>query len=92
MQWAQIEARTFWLVMAASFLVVAIWESLRPHRDLSVPGGRRWSRHGILLILSSVTSVAIYRIGPVVVAAAMVLAGGLLWLRRPQDTQVAHVG
>lgn len=72
MHWAQIEARTFWLVMAASFLVMAVWESLRPHRDLSIPGERRWSRHGLLFIVSSVTSVAIYRIGPVVVAAGMV--------------------
>jgi len=72
MQWAQIEARTFWLVMASSFLLIAVWESLRPQRDLSIPGERRWSRHGLLLIVSSVISVAIYRIGPVVVAAAMV--------------------
>jgi len=71
MQWAQMEARTFWLVMAAGFLVVAIWESLRPHRELSIPGERRWSRHGLLLIVSSATSVGIYRIGPVVVAASM---------------------
>ncbi len=71
MQWAQLEARTFWLVMAASFLVVAVWESLRPHRELSIAGERRWSRHGLLLILSSVISVGIYRIGPVVVAAGM---------------------
>jgi sterol desaturase/sphingolipid hydroxylase (fatty acid hydroxylase superfamily) len=71
MQWAQIEARTFWLAMAASFLVMAVWESLRPNRDLSIPGERRWSRHGLLLILSSATSVAIYRIGPVVVAASL---------------------
>src|ERR1700691_107072 len=71
MDWAQIEARTFWLVMAASFLVVAVWESLRPHRELSVAGERRWSRHGLLFILSSAISVGIYRIGPVVVAASM---------------------
>ncbi len=71
MQWAQMEARTFWVVTAASFLVVAIWESLRPHRQLLVPGERRWSRHGLLLILSSAVSVGIYRIGPVVVAAGM---------------------
>ena len=71
MEWAQIEARTFWLVMAAGFLLVAVWESLRPHRKLSIPGERRWSRHGLLLIVSSATSVGIYRIGPVVVAASM---------------------
>jgi sterol desaturase/sphingolipid hydroxylase (fatty acid hydroxylase superfamily) len=75
MEWAHIEARTFWLVMAASFLVIAVWESLRPQRELSIPGERRWSRHGLLLILSSVTSVAIYRIGPVVVAASLVHSG-----------------
>jgi sterol desaturase/sphingolipid hydroxylase (fatty acid hydroxylase superfamily) len=69
MQWAQIEARTFWLVMAASFMVVAVWESLWPHRELSISGERRWSRHGLLLIVSSVISVTIYRIGPVMVAA-----------------------
>jgi sterol desaturase/sphingolipid hydroxylase (fatty acid hydroxylase superfamily) len=70
-QWALVEARSFWLVMAVSFLVIAVWESLRPHRPLSIPGERRWSRHGLLLILSSVASVGIYRIGPVVVAAGM---------------------
>ena len=71
MHWAQIEARTFWLVMAASFLLVAVWESLRPQRELSIPGERRWSRHGLLLVLSTATSVGIYRVGPVVVAASM---------------------
>ena len=71
MPWAQMEARAFWLVMAASFLVVAVWESLRPHRELSVPGERRRSRHGLLLIVSSVMSVGVYRIGPVVVAASI---------------------
>jgi sterol desaturase/sphingolipid hydroxylase (fatty acid hydroxylase superfamily) len=71
MHWAQIEARTFWLVMAGSFLLVAVWESLRPQRELSIPGERRWSRHGLLLVLSTATSVGIYRVGPVVVAASM---------------------
>ncbi len=71
MQWAQIEARAFWAVMAASFLAVAALESLRPHRKLSMREERRWSRHGLLLLVSSVISVGIYRIGPVVVAAGM---------------------
>ena len=50
-----------------AFLGCAIWESFRPKRDFSGTG-RRWGKHGILLIICTVASVALYRISPVVMA------------------------
>jgi sterol desaturase/sphingolipid hydroxylase (fatty acid hydroxylase superfamily) len=66
--WIRIESYGYWLLFTATFLGVAIWESFRPKRDLCVPPGRRWSRHGILVIACTVISAGLYRVSPVIVA------------------------
>ncbi len=66
--WQKIEARSYWLLLVISFLAVAMWESRYARFALTVSAERRWSRHGILMLLYSVTWMAIYRAGPVVVA------------------------
>jgi sterol desaturase/sphingolipid hydroxylase (fatty acid hydroxylase superfamily) len=87
MPWGRIESNTYWLMFLAGFFVVATWESLQPKRDLSSPVKRRWSRHGLILFVATVISVALYRSSPVLVAVAMASSRfGLLnksWLPFP---------
>jgi sterol desaturase/sphingolipid hydroxylase (fatty acid hydroxylase superfamily) len=71
MPWTRIESGAYWSVFVAAFLGVAIWESYRPRRGLYVSTGRRWGNHGLLLVLCTVLSVAIYRTSPVVIAASV---------------------
>jgi sterol desaturase/sphingolipid hydroxylase (fatty acid hydroxylase superfamily) len=71
MPWIRIESGAYWFLFVASFIGVAIWESFRPKGDLRVPAERRWSRHGVLLIMCSVISVGLYRVSPVIMAAAV---------------------
>jgi sterol desaturase/sphingolipid hydroxylase (fatty acid hydroxylase superfamily) len=68
--WERIESYSYWILFAATFLGVAVWESFRPRRELSSPPERRWGRHGLVLILGTFISVALYRASPVVVAIA----------------------
>ena len=76
--------------------VILLWLVHRPHRDGEILGAWLFlgglssflltflrGDSGSWLGLMTVTQL---------VAAAMVLAGGLLWLHRPQATQVSHVG
>ena len=58
MPWGRIESNGYWLTFVVSFLVVCIWELLRPNRDLSSPTTRRWSRHGAILLAHNILSVA----------------------------------
>jgi len=71
MPWARIESGAYWSLFLASFILVATWESLRPKQNLSSPVQRRWSRHGIILLVASVVSVGLYRASPVIVSVAM---------------------
>jgi len=68
--WDRIESYSYWILFVATFLAVAVWESFRPRRELSVAPGQRWSRHGLVLIVCTVVSVGLYRASPVVVAVA----------------------
>jgi len=68
--WIRIESFAYWFLFAATFLGVAIWESFRPKRDLSVPTERRWGRHGTLMMICSVISVGLYRVSPVFMAVS----------------------
>jgi sterol desaturase/sphingolipid hydroxylase (fatty acid hydroxylase superfamily) len=87
MAWGRIESSAFWLMFVGIFILVAIWESLRPKRNLSSAVTRRWSHHGIILFAATVVSVSLYRASPVIVAVAMVHSRlGLLnkpWLPFP---------
>jgi sterol desaturase/sphingolipid hydroxylase (fatty acid hydroxylase superfamily) len=71
MPWGHTENNTYLLVFLATFVAVAAWESLRPKRELSSEVSRRWSRHGVLLVVATVASVVLYRASPVVLAFAM---------------------
>jgi len=68
--WERIESYSYWILFAATFLGVAVWESFRPRRELSSPPERRWGKHGLVLIVGTVISVGLYRASPVVVAIA----------------------
>ena len=70
MPWERIESYSYWILFAATFLGVAVWESFRPRRELSSAPERRWGKHGLVLIVGTVISVALYRASPVVVAMA----------------------
>lgn len=70
MPWERIESYSYWILFAATFLGVAVWESFRPKRELSAAPERRWGRHGLVLIVCTVISVGLYRASPVVVALA----------------------
>jgi sterol desaturase/sphingolipid hydroxylase (fatty acid hydroxylase superfamily) len=87
--WIQIESRAYWVVFVATFLAVAIWESLRAWRGLSVPAARRWRNQALLLAASTVATQAIFRASPVVAALSV---AGSRWglLNRPWIPFVAR--
>jgi len=59
-------------------VVNGVVETVDPvSRELLLRGDGGWSLSGLITIAQ-------------LVAAAMVLAGGLLWLHRPHATQVSH--
>ena len=68
MPWERIESYSYWVLFAATFLGVAVWESFRPKQKLSAVPERRWGRHGLVLLISTIISVALYRASPVVIA------------------------
>lgn len=63
-----MESAAYWIVFVAGFLGFAVWESYRPRHD-SGRTERRWSKHGIMLVICTVVMVGIYRATPVLVAA-----------------------
>lgn len=71
MPWIRWESPAYWSLFTAAFLAVAMWESARPNRGLMVAAGRRWSMHGLVLLASSLFSVGILRISPVLAAVAV---------------------
>jgi sterol desaturase/sphingolipid hydroxylase (fatty acid hydroxylase superfamily) len=71
MHWEQIEADSYWVVFAAGFLAVALWESRSPNRNLSSEATRRWTRHGTVLFVTAVFTNLLHRASPIIVAMAM---------------------
>ncbi len=69
-RWERIESNVYWLVFVCAFILVAIWESLRPKHSLSSSVTRRWSHHGTVFLGTTVLSVLLYRISPVIIAMA----------------------
>jgi len=53
MPWTKIAGPAYWTLFVVMFLVLAVWESLRPKRPLSFSAERRWGRHAMLLAVSS---------------------------------------
>lgn len=68
MQWARIEGSAYWICFVVAFLAVAVWESIQPQRQLSVPTERRWRNHGVMLAIGAITSTLLIRVSPVLVA------------------------
>lgn len=68
MPWIRIESAAYWICFVAAFLACAVWESVRPNREAKATE-RRWGKHGVILILCTAATVALYRISPVVMAA-----------------------
>jgi sterol desaturase/sphingolipid hydroxylase (fatty acid hydroxylase superfamily) len=70
---ARIEAIRgfYWVILAATFLGVAIWESARPKRPLFCPESKRWTCHLILLFSESLLLYGVLRwSGPLLTAVA----------------------
>jgi sterol desaturase/sphingolipid hydroxylase (fatty acid hydroxylase superfamily) len=67
--WTQIEGVAYWSLFVAAFLGVAVWESFRTKRPLTVSAGRRWGKHGILYVVSAVITALVLRVNPVFTAA-----------------------
>jgi sterol desaturase/sphingolipid hydroxylase (fatty acid hydroxylase superfamily) len=68
-QWIKIEGAAYWSIFVAAFLGVAVWESVRVKRPLTVPAGRRWGRHGALYAISFGIAAVVLRANPVFTAA-----------------------
>jgi len=64
----RVEAAVYWTLFVAAFLAAAAWESFRPQRHLDVPAERRWTKHGLLFIVSTAVSGIMLRVSPVVMA------------------------
>ena len=68
MHWVRIEGAVYWTVFVAAFLGLALWESFQPKRKAEKTE-RRWSKHGLLLVICTILSVGLWRVSPVVLAA-----------------------
>jgi len=79
--WGQAESYAYWTTFTVAFLGVSVWESVRPRVQLSVPTGRRWRNHGLLLVIASLCSMLLLRSTPVLAAIAVQRGRyGLAWL------------
>ena len=76
MDWLRFESPAYWTIFTISFLGIAAWESRSPHRPWMVPAERRWTRHGILLLIVAIFDTLVLRISPV---AAAVLVQDKAW-------------
>ena len=83
MTWQHIESVTYWSLFVAAFLSVAVWETRRPRRDLTVPAERRWGTHAILLTLAALCTTLVLRAAPVAFAAAAAAGGRTGALSQP---------
>jgi sterol desaturase/sphingolipid hydroxylase (fatty acid hydroxylase superfamily) len=71
MSWLRTEGGAFWAVFVMAFLGVAVWESLRPRRELSEPVERRWGKHSLLLLASFVITAVLVPMSPMLMAASV---------------------
>lgn len=71
MPWIRLQTAAYWIVVVIAFLGVAIWESFCAARKLSIPAERRWRNHALVYFAGIITMAALFRTGPMVVAAAV---------------------
>jgi sterol desaturase/sphingolipid hydroxylase (fatty acid hydroxylase superfamily) len=69
MHWLRTDGGLFWAIFSASFLGVAIWESIQPWRELTEPVEQRWRRHAVLYLVSFAVSAVLLPLSPVLLAA-----------------------
>jgi len=69
MSWTEIQPAAYWTLFVGTFLIVAVWESFHPRRELNGPAERRWGRHALLLAIAAAVQSMVFRVTPVVVAA-----------------------
>ena len=67
----RLAGTAYWMLFAASFLAMAVWESFRPVLVLSEPAQRRWGRHSILFVVATVMTAVIIPLNPVLLAASI---------------------
>jgi sterol desaturase/sphingolipid hydroxylase (fatty acid hydroxylase superfamily) len=82
MSWIKYQAGWQWMLFAATFLAVAIWETVSQRRPLNWPAERRWANHALLLILSTIVGFLVFRLSAVAVAG-MTAASGFGLLNKP---------
>ena len=82
MDWTEIESGAYWPVFIASFLVVAVWETLRPRPGLTQTTARRWGNHTVVTILNTLISGVLFR-GTAVMLAVSLAGSGFGLLNRP---------
>ena len=56
------------MLFAATFLTVAIWETVSRQRAFNCPVERRWTNHGVLLIISTMVGLLVFRVSAVALA------------------------
>jgi sterol desaturase/sphingolipid hydroxylase (fatty acid hydroxylase superfamily) len=69
--WIPQEGTAYSVSFVATFLVVAIWESIQPKRELQSSTEKRWANHGLLLAIGAVLSALLVRMSPMVIASSM---------------------
>lgn len=68
MEWLRLESVAFWSTFVVAFFAIALWESAHPERPLVVAPSRRWSMHGVLLLVASAVGSTLVRLSPVAAA------------------------
>ena len=71
MNWKQAENTTIVIAFCAAFLLLAVWESMRPARLLNRPTEKRWLSHGALLLAAAIVQSLVLRTSPVLAALAV---------------------
>ena len=82
MSWIKYQAGAQWMLFTCAFLLVAVWETIDQRRPLGRPPEKRWANHGVLLILSTVLGLAVFRV-TAVAFAGMAVSSGFGILNKP---------
>jgi sterol desaturase/sphingolipid hydroxylase (fatty acid hydroxylase superfamily) len=69
--WIAHRAALYPGLLAAGFLLLACWETVRPQRDLKNSTGKRWLNHIVVKILNDVIGILVFRVGAVAFAFAV---------------------
>jgi sterol desaturase/sphingolipid hydroxylase (fatty acid hydroxylase superfamily) len=73
--WLQHEGNLKWALLVGAFTICALWETFRPRRELTVPTGRRWTRHAILAFALNSPLAWLLRLNALAVSIAVANSG-----------------